>query len=169
MFLVLLYLLLPAFGQRGNERPIITFKKQIGLNFRHEETPWNYLAVQQFNTFFNQSQYQDAYLGTVLPPFYVDFYSNHRYKYLPLVTGQDFFPEKEGLLNQMKIGNNIALYYTDLLKKNHQVFVSNYYLNNLRGWQIEFDNLLKQFDVRLMKEGCLGSCNIYQLSLKTQD
>jgi len=165
LLITLSYLLVPGFGQKDKEMALITFKKQVGLNFKHQETPWNYLAVKSFNLFFEKKENWDSYLGTFLPPFFINFYSNGHYKLLPLTLNQDFYSGKAGLGQQMKIIDTHS-YYTNLLKNNKKVFVSNFYANNLSQWQTDFNNLLNQFEAVLVKKDCLGSCNIYSLKLK---
>lgn len=151
-------------GQKPDERGIITFKKQIGLNFKHKETPWYFLAVQEFNAFFSRPDKQ-VYLGTFLPPFYVQFYSNDNYVYLPLTRNQDFFPEKGGLAEQMGI-KEIPSFYKGIISGGGSIFISNVYVNNLLQWKEDFTALQRDFIVQLVKEGCLGTCNIYRVTLR---
>lgn len=165
LLITLGYFFMPGFGQKNKEAALITFKKQIGLNFKHRETPWNYLAVESFNQFFEKKENRNSYLGTFLPPFFIKFYSNSYYQLLPLTLNQDFYYGKGSLGEQMKIVD-ISSYYTNLLKNNKKVFVSNFYVNNLSQWRIDLDNLLSKFKAVLVKKGCLGSCNIYSLTLK---
>jgi hypothetical protein len=165
LLIILGYLFIPGLGQRNKEVSIITLKKQIGLNFRHEETPWNYLAISEFNKFFNRPNYRNSYLGTVLPPFFVQFYSNSTYKYLPITTNQDFMGGTQGLLTKIEV-NNIKMLYKKLLKKGEKVFISNYYLNNLASWHQDFKDLISKFNNKLVHQGCWQTCNIYQLKLK---
>lgn len=163
--IMLMYLFIPFFGNKISESSIITFKKQIGLNFKHSEVPWYYIASQEFNNFFSQTKNKNSYLGTFLPPYYLQFYSNNSYNYLPIVEDQDFFPEKNGLLKQMNI-DNIVDYYKFLLKSNKKVFVSNIYSNNLEGWSKNFNNLKKYFNLKLEQKGCIETCNIYRLEMQ---
>jgi hypothetical protein len=144
---------------------VVSLKKQISLNLKYKEEPWNYLAVLSFNRFFERPQNKNSYLATFLPPFFVNFYSSKNYQYLPLIESQDFFPGKGGFLEQMKI-KIIDDYYRQLLKQNKKVFVSNYYAANLRSWQERFDQLGTNFKLVLKQQGCFDVCNIYQLQLK---
>ena len=155
LIIVLLAILLTAksFGYRPNERLIITFKKQLSLNFKYKEDPWNYLAVQKFNQFFKQKEFRGSYLGTFLPPFYINFFYNQQFRYLPLMESQDFFPGRNGFLEQMGV-TNLREYYRKLLKTNQSVFVSNYYVANLRNWQERFDDLKNDFELILRQSGC---------------
>jgi glycosyltransferase involved in cell wall biosynthesis len=163
--LIAALLLVKNFGYRKNEMMAVSLKKQISLNLKYKEEPWNYLAVLNFNRFFENSPNKNSYLGTFLPPFFLNFYSNKNYQYLPLIESQDFFPGKGGFLEQMKI-KNIDDYYRQLLKQNKKVFVSNYYAANLKSWQERFDQLKQNFKLVLKQQGCFDVCNIYQLQLK---
>jgi len=163
--LIVSLLLIKNFGYRENEAMTISFKKQISLNLKYKEDPWNYIAVTKFNKFFEKKETKNSYLGTFLPPFFVNFYTNNKYIYLPVIESQDFFPEKNGFLAQMKI-KNINNYYRQLLKQNKKVYVSNYYAANLRNWQERFDSLKNDFQLILKQRGCFDVCNIYQLDLK---
>lgn len=154
---LLTYLFLPLLNQKENEIPIITFKKQIGLNLRHSESPWNYSAIKNFNDYF-KGKSENTYLGTVLPVFYVDYFKNDNYQYLAITSNQDFFEHEK----------NLSKKYADLLRTGNRVYVTNAYLNNLAIWKKDYVNLTQAFHTKLVKEGCLGSCNIYQLSLQNE-
>jgi hypothetical protein len=159
-----MYVLIPAFGYK-DEALLISMKKQIGLNFKHREVPWNYIAVQEWNTFFGGKRNEKSYLGTVLPIYYVNLFSNQSYTYLPLVVGQDFFPGKGELGDQMNI-HSIEDHYRKLLKKGARLYVTRYYINNLSSWEKEYTQLQEAFTFTEVHTGCLGSCSIYQLGLK---
>lgn len=158
MILILFFLIIYLFYNSL----IIKLKNQIVLNLKYKEDPWNYLAVRQFNQFFSQSQNQGGYLGTFLPPFYINYFTNDRYHYLPLIETQDFFPGEEGFLKQMGI-RDIKDFYRKLLKQNKKIFVSNYYTANLKEWQEYFESLKENFNLELKQEGCYNVCNIYEI------
>ncbi|MFA6017305.1 MAG: glycosyltransferase [Patescibacteria group bacterium] len=158
-------LFVKGFNQRKDERMIMTFKKQVGLNFKYREDPWYYMAIQDFNNFFANEDGKKIYLGTFLPPFLVNFYTNGYYHYLPLTLGQDFFPEKDGLAEKMKV-KSIQEYYRQLLLDGNKIYITNIYSNNLRQWREDFDLLLTQFNYKLVRRGCLETCNLFELTLK---
>lgn len=157
--------LVKGFNQRTEEMMITTFKKQIGLNFRYKEDPWYYLAVNSFNRFFAKNTGTNVYLGTFLPPFFVHFYTNNHYIYLPLALDQDFFPGKGGLAEKTGI-DSVYEKYRQLLINGKKVYVSNIFSNNLSRWREDFYLLLRQFNYRLVKKGCLDTCNLYEITLK---
>lgn len=161
--LLLVYFFFPKLGYKDNESLLISIKKQVGLNFRHKEDPWYYLAVQQFNSYFKVVNDKNAYLATVLPPFYIDFFSNHTYRYLPLTHNQEFFNMNGELNKKMNIPESIPQYFRTLMKQNRRVYITNAYINNLSSWKKDYANIMSQFNTNLVKEGCMGACNIYEL------
>ncbi|CAN5178307.1 hypothetical protein BH09PAT2_BH09PAT2_00120 [soil metagenome] len=163
--IVLLYLFFPQFGYVFGERGIITYKKQIGLNFKHAEVPWHYIAVQEFNTYFKNPQKKKPYLGTFLHPYFVGAYTNNNYKYLPIDAGQEFFYDKKNLPKEYV--KSLPEYYKKLLQEGNKVYISQYFENNnAAAWEKSYDTLTSQFDMKEVHKGCLGSCTIYSLSLK---
>ena len=156
----------PSAGLVPGEPAVITYKKQIGLNFKHREVPWNYIAILKFNDFFEKEGGEDVYLGTFLPPFYIHLYSNGRYKHLPITMGQEFFAGTGGLAQAQKI-QGIPDYYEKQLKQGKKVYFSNYYVAHSReAWQMEIDALFTKFNVKQVATGCLGGCNIFEVKLK---
>lgn len=161
---LLIYLFIPNQGYAEGEVAAVTFAKQAVRNIRGSETAWYYVAVTHFNDFFQDPKYKGSYLGTFLPPFFVEFYSNKTYNYLPIAKNQDFFSEKGKLAKQMGI-KDIPSFYSRLLSQNKRIFVSNTYVGNLREWGYEFENLKKKFNVNKVSEGCFGTCDIYEITL----
>ncbi len=161
------YLLLPTVSQINGERAIITLKKQVGLNFRHAEEPWNYNAVIEFNSYFETKKAQKPYLGTLLPPYYVNYFANGNYNYLPISMGQEFFGDKIDKSNGYLV--SLTDYYKKLLKDGNDIYVSPYYQANLISWKTDYETLVSEFDVTLVKSGCHDTCNIYKLNLKSKD
>lgn len=163
--IALLILFFPGQGQQGNEVQALTLVKRVVGNVRGNETPWYYVAIGDFNSFFAQPEHKNAYLGTFLPPFFVDFYSRGNFRYLPLSIEQDFFSAKGGLSKDLEI-KSISGLYTKLLKKGKKVYVSNVYVTNLPSWVKEFEQRKREFKLNLVRQGCFDACNLYQLGLK---
>lgn len=155
------YLLLPQLGHITDERIIITLKKQVGLNFRHAEEPWNYKAVVEFNSYFSKYKNKKPYMGTLLPPYFVSYYSNGNYNYLPVSMGQEFFGDKKNAPKIFFI--SLVDYYTNLLKKGNEIYISPYYQSNLVSWKKDYDDLSRHFNLKLVKSGCYNTCNIFRL------
>jgi hypothetical protein len=164
VFLIaLVYFIYPGFGYVQGEPVAISLKKQIGLNFKHKSDPWNYHAVQNLNSYFDKKADKKPYVGTVLPPFYVAFYANGNYQYLPLTLSQEFISMDDVYRKNVMKTRTMVEYYSNLLDAGHEVYVTNSYLGNVKGWGDEFSNLSKYFTLKLVKEGCVGSCNIYKV------
>lgn len=159
-----LTLIIPNLGQRKSEIMAKTLARRAIGNVRGNEIAWYYVAVTEFNRYFATKQ-EGVYLGTFLPPFFVDYYANGNYKYLPISKDQDFFSAKGGLSEKLGI-EDITAYYTSLLMSGKTVYVSNAYAGNLQAWGKEFETLKARFELKLVHRGCLDSCNIYKVELK---
>lgn len=168
LFLVCFVLGIYFFGNQyldKKEIRLISFKKQVGLNFLHKEDPWNYLAIQNFNNYFRTKK-ENIYLGTFLPPFYMNYFMNGNYKYLPISPNQEFSHGLKDYIGKI-YSNNLILEYNKLLNSDNDLYVSNYYLNNNPSlWNQDFNNLINNFNLEKVADGCYGSCNIYRLNPK---
>ncbi len=150
-------------GYKENEISLLTFKKQIGLNFRHREVPWNYEAVQIFNKFTQKSDVNKTYIATFLPSPFIEIFSNKNYQILPISTWQEFYWLEPSLLKKV-VGNNLVLRYKKLISNGNNVYITHYYKSNVPSqWPKQIDELLLNFSVEKVYDGCLSSCDIYQL------
>lgn len=161
--IILVGMLTPYGGYRNGELGIMTLKRQLGINFRHRETPWNYKAVEHFNKYFNLIDKNNIVLATFLPVYYINFFENDKYDLAPLSMSQEFFWYKNGLNKQMKI-SSIETYLKMKIKDGNRVYVTNAYVGNVAGWSGELEQIKKKFNARLVSRGCLDTCNIYKLS-----
>jgi len=160
LFLILLTVIDLGFVSIKNdfEARAITLKKQIGLNFRHAEEPWNYLAVQNFNQYFSQKSGK-KYLATFLPVFYVDYFKNDNYEYLPISDKQEF-PEYINIM----CPNGINDCYQKILLSGGEIYLSRYYLsNNIGEWGKILDEIDEKYVLTKVSEGCHNTCDIYRL------
>lgn len=169
--LLIIPILAVYLGYRGvsyamGESTLISLKQQIGLNFIYKADPWNYHAVQNLNAYFRKRGEKQAYIGTVLPPFYVAFFANGNYHHVPLTLGQEFYGGNKPYVEGIMKSETISDYYTRLITSGNEVYVTNAYLGNVSGWGVEFESLRTQFEFKLVKEGCFGSCNIYRVEKK---
>lgn len=173
MIIVLGVLMLDSSSSyKVGEKYAITLKKQVGLNFKHTESPWNYKAVGEFDGFFeSQDLNEQAYLGTFLPPFYVEMVqTSEKYKPYPISEQQEFFWTVDGLGHEMGLQTDVEMIaaYTDLLEQNKPLYVSNYYISTTDFYKSHFDRLSEHFTLERVFTGCLESCNIYKLSLQQE-
>ena len=164
LLLLMTYLLVPQFGYIRGERLLISLKKQIGINFKHAEQPWNYNAVLVFNEYFDTSNtgIEKPYMATFLPPYFVNYFANGNYNYLPISMNQEFFGEKKG--SSQTYTTSLANFYKDLLKDGKTIFISPYYQSNLRQWEADYARLTSEFTLELVHEGCFDTCNIYKVT-----
>jgi hypothetical protein len=144
----------------------VRLRYQVTLNLRHAETPWNYLSVKNFNEFFSGSpQGSSPVLVTAMPPYYVDFLAEGNYKLLPLSTEQEFSNSREIVWGEEDYSDFIKI-YGKYLSEGKKVFVTNAGLGNHAFLYRDYNKIKDNFDLKLVKEGCLNTCNIYELSLK---
>ena len=149
-----------------NEMAIITFKKQVGLNLRHREVPWNYEAIQIFNRFTYDSDPKKTYIGTFLPPPFIEIFSNKKYQSLPISSWQEFYWLEPNLLKKIVGGNDVSARYKKLLEDGNNVYITHYYESNVPSqWPKQLNELTANFSLNKVYDGCLGACDIYQLNI----
>ncbi|MPM48941.1 hypothetical protein SDC9_95668 [bioreactor metagenome] len=120
------------------------------------------MAIKEFNNFFDKKD-KNQYLATFLPPFYVNYFYNGNYKYLPLSKNQEFSDGPKDFVNKFYKGELVEL-YNNLLENGNKVYFSNFYVTaNFDSWNLSLEEIKKSFDYNLVKEGCLNTCNIYEL------
>lgn len=146
---------------------MVALKKQVGLNWRHAEVPWNYLAIRRFDEFFGKRS-GDDYMATLLNPFLVAVYGGGNYHYLPLSEYQEFSGDVKNIMPFFYQGNLVD-FMAQKLKEGKNVFCSDYYINNNLSYYGESIQKIKEkFRVEKVADGCEGSCNIYQLHLRNE-
>lgn len=149
------------------ERKITSIKRQILNNQLEEnEVPWNYLAIQNFNSYFKDKS-ENVYLGTLLPPFNFFYFGNGNYKYLPISNLQEFADSRAITSRIYREYGGVLEYYEYLLENDNDVYVTNYFLaNNPDVWPLEFKKLEDNFVFTQVADGCMDLCKIYKLGLK---
>ena len=141
-----------------NEIKIISLKKQVGLNFRHREDPWNYLCLKMVDNFMKDKN--NAYFGSFLPIYFFDAYGV-KINYLPLSSGQDFMVR--GLTKYFN--PTITENYKSILGKD--IYLSDYYASNGReSWRYQWDQVVGLGKLEKVYQSPLDNCNIYKLSKK---
>jgi len=148
------------------ERKATSLKRQILNNQLEEnETPWNYKAIENFNDYFKDKK--DVYLGTILNPFYIMFFGNGNYQFLPLSLRQEFSDVGKNFTGQyVEKDKTLVDLYKRILSEGKELYVTNYYLTYYKGsLDAEYYNLEKVFKFTQVKDGCLGECKIYKLEL----
>lgn len=153
-----------VYKANGIDIGLIAFKKQIGINLIHAEVPWNYKAVKHFEETMGEAE--NAYMATFLPPFYADLVTKGKINFLPITKTQEFSDVGKDLVSQI-VGNSVEGKYKEVLNSGGRIFISDYYVaNNLEAWRKEYMDLVVNFEVSKISEGCLGACDVYELKLK---
>lgn len=167
LILTLSYLFLPSQAFKESDINLINFKKQIGLNLRHREVPWNYEAVKVFNEFTKDKKREQTYIATFLPPAFIELFSSGNYQTLPISSWQEFYYLEPRLLSEVVGGDDVAGGYRAILAKDGRIYITSYYMNNVASsWPKQFSDLTDNFKMKKVFDGCLGACDIYELSIK---
>ncbi len=149
------------------ERKATSLKRQILNNqLEQNEIPWSYIAIQNINEYFKDKK--DVYLGTALNPFYVMFFGNENYNFLPLSKGQEFSGPGKGFIDRyFEKDKTVVDLYKNLLNQGKEIYVTNYYLTYYKGsLDSQYYSLEKVFRFIQVKSGCLDECKLYKLELK---
>lgn len=150
-----------------HERKITSLKRQA-LNNQLEvnETPWNYMAMESINDYFKDKN--GVYLGTLINPFYVMYFGNGNYSFLPLSLSQEFSGVGKGFIDKyFEDDKTVVELYKNLLTQGNEVYVTNYYLTYYKGsLDANYREIENTFKFTQVKDGCLGECKIYKLDLK---
>ena len=158
--LLLVNMFLTSYQPKDWEMKIISLKKQVGLNFRHREDPWNYMCLKMVQSFMTDKK--QAYFGSFLPIYFFDAY-NSKLNYLPLASDQDYM--SRGLMKYFPLPlKNI---YDEKLKEGKEIYLSDYYASNGReAWRVQWEVIVAGKGLEKVYQSPLDNCNIYKLSLK---
>ncbi len=137
-------------------------KMLISQNWLQRSVAWQYETVQVFN----QQLPPNSYVITVLPPLLVDVYSTKGYIVLPLSNKQEFLNKGQYFWGDQIRYNDLLGTYRTLLEQQKTVFVTNAYLSSQHEFQSDYQQIFTEFKTQKVSEGCWGTCDIYQLSLK---
>ena len=164
VLIVLIFLLADIFltSYQSNvwEMKIVSLKKQVGLNFRHREDPWNYLCLKMIDNFMVDKK--ETYVGSFLPIYFFDAY-NVKLNYLPLAINQDFM--SRGLIKYFPLP--LKSIYDEKLEQGKEIYLSDYYVSNGRdAWRYQWNEIIKGKKMEKVYQSPLDNCNIYKLSLE---
>jgi len=163
LIVVLLFLMinifLTSYQPKNWEMKAISLKKQVGLNFRHREDPWNYLCLRMIDDFMVDKK--QAYFGSFLPLYFFDAYGVDL-NYLPLAAGQDFMTRG---LNKHFVPP-LKKIYDEKLNEGKEVYLSDYYVtNSLDAWRNEWNIIVEGKKIEKVYQSPMDNCNIYKISL----
>jgi len=137
-------------------------KMVIATNWLQRSVAWQYEAVKVLN----KELPPGSYIVTVLPPLFIDIYSTHQYHVLPLSTQQEFLDKKQFIWGEGINYQDLQQTYKSLLQDGKKVFVTNAYLSSKHEFADEYVQIGEELNETKVADGCLGTCNVYQLELK---
>lgn len=157
IFLLGLNLLLTGYQPGVKEVKVVSLKKQIGLNFRHREDPWNYLCLRMVDDFMKDKP-GDVF-GSFLPMYFFDAYGV-KINYLPLSAYQDFMTR--GLDKYFPLP--LKDIYQKRLEEKKEIYLTDYYASNGREyWRYEWNQIVGLGKLEKVYQSPLDNCNIYRL------
>lgn len=143
---------------------ITPVKSQVAINLKYAETPWWYLSILEYNSFFANKREEQPQLITLTSPFMVDYFSNNTYTVLPFDEQQDFNGQKA---NVWGISEDQLLVDTfqQKLENGESLYIANYGVEATDRFRSTFAQYQETFLLDKVHEGCYNLCNIYQVSL----
>lgn len=143
--------------------PII---KQIKINFYLPETALNYEAINVMNVYTAKFTLKSKpVIISVLSPYQIDFFSNHKYDLLPL-SGRQYFIDVAENVWGINLKNNLEDIYQDYIVSNRSVYISDYKTNNNFWFFLDMKKIKERFNLIPVARGCNDECNLYRLELK---
>lgn len=140
--------------------------KQIKINFIESEKALNYQTIQVMNNYTSRlSGTRKPYIISVLSPYMIDIYSNHKYQLLPLSKRQNFINNEKNVWG-INLNNDLLDIYKKYLTDSEIVLVSTYKSNDGFWYYFNFDKIRKEFNLSLVAQGCNGECDLYRLELR---
>ncbi len=142
------------------------FRLQIALNIKYQKDPWILIAIQEHDAFF-QARGENPHLISALIPYHYDFFAQTDFALLPLSLQQDFARSHISATNTWGKANydDLISHYTSLIESGEKVYLTNAGLGNSESLQRDFRQIQESFRSSQIFEGCLGSCNLYKLTL----
>lgn len=149
---------------------VIRLKKDIMLNLKYAESPWWYIAVLELNKTIDaqiillngQKGVKEPIVITPLYPFLVDFFSNGKYRLLPLSSQQEFRSFKTEVWGNYNY-DDLDSVYLSLIQQGYPVYMANYGIGHEDILISSFAHLQDIFDLELVSSGCYNLCNVYRV------
>lgn len=144
--------------------PLGQVSNELKLIFLQPEKAKNYEAIEIMNQYANSYTLKPVIIST-LSPYMIDFYSNHKYKVLPLSFRQYFTGGVEQTWGISPQGSLIDL-YKDYLRESKTVLVSVYQTEDKYWFSFDMQKIKEEFNLSLAKKGCNNKCSLYKLEIK---
>lgn len=135
------------------------------LGFSENALSQDYVGVLTLNEFFNKTSApadKKPQVISIVPPHFIDFYSNGNYELLPMSKQQHFFNSAVAVWGDNDYSDLPAL-YRSYLNRGYNLYVqSSILLDEDAYWQ-DFLTILRQFKTELVSKECNRECNLYRL------
>lgn len=143
------------------------FSGDLIFRFRNIAPNLAFTAVQFANGQIPTSSKQ-AYLATLLNPYFVDEYTLGKYVVFPLSEKQPYSNTPDRVWGFSKTAN-LHNIYSSVLSSGGRLFVSDFGINTNPNYAKSFTSLKQTFDLSYLGLGCEELCNIYSVApAKTQ-
>ncbi len=143
----------------------VLWRQLVAANILGRSTAWQYEAVLVFNQFFQT--HGPGALASNLLPYYVDLYQDGDYRIVPVSQSQKLTEKRAEIWGADIDYTALSDTYAKWINDGQSVFITNAYLGHEPAILSGYEQLQSNFETKLVQEGCLGTCNIYQLiSLK---
>lgn len=140
---------------------------ELYLTFKEDVDPADYVGVLTLNRYFNQPPSpgkKEPIVISILPPYFVDYYSNGNYRLLPLSKHQHFFGKADVVWGEDDYSNLLTL-YRSYLNQGLDLYVHRAILLPMSTrYYADYIKIFKNFRLTQVMEGCNKECNIYRLS-----
>ncbi len=164
MVLLVINLLATSYVAQGFEPKALSLKKQVGLNLRHREDPWNYMCVRMIQDYMKDKE--DTYFGSFLSIYLFDAYGSE-FEVLPLSNDQDFMNGR-GLRDYFP--PPLKDIYDRMLNEGKEIYVSDNYASNGRdAWRHQWDVIMADKKLEKVYQSPLDNCNIYRMTLNDEE
>lgn len=134
-------------------------------NLLGRTTPWQYQAVQHLNDTVSDN----STLVTALPPYLFVLYESTNFNVIPVSTYQEYISKQRLVWGRDIKYDDLAQEIKTRLKAGETVYLTNAYITHLHEVVNDYEVLKAQFETKLVAEGCLGACNVYQVKLPTEE
>ncbi len=149
---------------------VFQYKKDIMLNLKYAETPWWYIAVLELNKTIEtqipklkeEKIVKEPYVITPMYPYLIDFFSNGKYKLMPLSSQQEFRSVKPKVWGNFDY-ENLDITYLSLIQQGNPLYVANYGIGHEAILINAFNHLQKVFRLEEISSGCYNLCKVYRV------
>lgn len=132
----------------------------------------NRLSAQEYHTVVTLNNYfskpaknnrKQPIVLTVVPPHFIDFYSNGNYQLLPLSHNQVYMYKLADVVYGPNDYSDLIKLYETYLKRGYDLYTQKSYLLKISRLQKTYLKLRKKFNLQLVAAGCNGNCNLYKV------